>query len=54
MERACGMHGQEEKCIHSFGGGTPNKQTNKPLERFRHRFDGMFKMDLDEIRWKGT
>jgi len=27
------MHGQDEKCIHGFGG---ELQTNRPLERFTH------------------
>jgi len=27
MDRACGMHGAEEKCIQSFGGETLRKET---------------------------
>jgi hypothetical protein len=46
-----GMHGQEEKCIYSFGG---ELQPNRPLERFTHRLESKFKMDLEEIKWKGT
>jgi len=45
------MHGQEKKCIHSFGG---ELQTNRPVERFTHRLEGKFKKDLEEIRWKGA
>jgi hypothetical protein len=45
------MHGQEEKCMYSFGG---KLQTNRPLERFTHRLESKFKMDLEEIKWKGT
>jgi hypothetical protein len=51
MERACGVHGQEEKCIYGF---RVELQTNRPLERFTHRLEGMFKIDLEEIRWRGA
>jgi hypothetical protein len=36
------MHGQEEKCIHSFGG---ELQKNRPLERFTYRLKSKFKME---------
>ena len=33
-----------------FWWGNPNRH----LERFTHRLEGKFKMDLEEIRWQGT
>ena len=50
MGRACGMHGEEERCMQGFG-GEPEGKT--PLGRPRRRWEGNIMIDLKEVGYGG-
>jgi hypothetical protein len=44
MGGACGTYGGEERCVQGFGGETRDKK--RTLERLRHRWENIIKIDV--------